>query len=88
MLLNRLEVIKGVNNNLKIDELLRYLLKTFIIVYFPIILIATLLFSYYFERVLRVALKKAGRDKLVRLVGYRGFIGIFDLMGEKEEENS
>ncbi len=69
------------------EELLRLFLKSFILVYFPIILFSALFFSYYFEKALRVALKKTGRDNLIRLVGYRGFIGIFDLMGAKEEES-
>lgn len=87
MWLNLSEVLKEVYHKMTSDELLRLLLKVFILVFFPVILFSALFFSYYFERALRVALKKTGRDNLIRLVGYKGFIGIFELMGAKEEDS-
>jgi len=39
-----------------------------------------LLFSQFFERVLRRVLVEKGRDDVIRLLSYKGLFGIFDLI--------
>ena len=69
-----------------IDDLLRYLLKAFMMVFFPMLIFLAVFFSYFFERGLRRALRDTGRENIVRLVGYKGFLGIFDVMGKPKEK--
>ncbi len=68
------------------DDLLRYLLKAFMMVYLPMLIFLAAFFSYFFERGLRRALRDTGRENIVRLVGYKGFLGIFDVMGKTKEK--
>jgi Mg2+/citrate symporter len=62
------------------DKMIKILFKTLILVLFPLLFFGALLFSDVMQKILRRALKAKGRDQVIRLLSYKGLIGIFDLI--------
>jgi len=65
------------------DRLIRILFKGVILVLFPLLLVGSLFFADFLQRILRRSLKKKGRDEVIRLLSYKGLFGIFDLLERK-----
>ncbi len=62
------------------DKIVKLLFRTLILVFFPLLYFGALLFSEFIDKLLRRALKEKGRDEVMRLLSYKGLIGIFDLI--------
>ena len=69
------------------EKPLRVWFKAYLIVYLIPLLFGALLFSQLFDIALRRTLEERGRDKIVRLVGYKGIAGIFDVLKKKKEKS-
>jgi len=68
---------------MKNDRMILFLFKALILILFPLLFFGAWLFSYFLESILRRALKEKGRDKVIRVISYKGLFGIFDLIERK-----
>jgi peptidoglycan/LPS O-acetylase OafA/YrhL len=62
------------------DKIVKLLFRTLILVLFPLVYLGAVLLSEFIEKLLRRALKEKGRDTVMRLLSYKGLIGIFELI--------
>lgn len=57
------------------------------LVYLLPLIFSALFFSQIFEKGLRRLLEERDRDKIVRMVGYKGFMGIFDVLWPRKQSS-
>ncbi|MDD1778659.1 MAG: hypothetical protein LUQ65_10875, partial [Candidatus Helarchaeota archaeon] len=62
------------------DKIVSLLFRTLILVLFPLLYLGAVLFSDFIQKLLRRALKEKGRDEVMRLLSYKGLVGVFDLI--------
>ena len=65
------------------DRAVRILFKITLLAYIPLILIGGLALADLFQRILKRAVKKKGRETVERILVYKGLLGIIDLVERK-----